>query len=570
MDNLITDMVLSYGLPPLKRAAGVVTRLLPIPQPLLMVGPGASARLGQAIGDFRHRRVLIVTDAVIARLGLMKPLTDALAARGTPFVVLDTIPPDAPIPEVEKGIELFERKRCDAIVAFGGGSVMDAAKAIGLATANDMNPRELVGYFKGRHGPVPLYAVPTTAGTGSEVTVAAVVSDPEHNAKLVIADTRIVPDMAALDPELMTGLPPSITAATGMDALTHAVEAYIGGWSTPYTDRMALAAVGMIYRYLPIAFSDGGNLEAREKMALASTYAGLAFTRANVGNVHAIAHQLGGRYHTPHGLANAIMLPQVLRFSAPRIAAKLAVLAVRAGIGEDGHGESVLAGRFLKSVEAMNAALGIPSHLAALAEKDIPELAKAACWEADTNYPVPRRMTQRDCEGLLRAVLAPETPATAAKVPKKRAARPSATVATEAAATKATAKKATAKKAAARTETAQKATAKKPAATKAAGKKATARKAVAPKVAAKSAAAKKTAARKATVTETAAAQTTAPEAMATTAPEIAAPAVETPPPSLPEVSAPEAAADSRATLRPTAATFTVATARRGTGATRPG
>ena len=424
MDSLISDMVRSFGLPPLKRAAGVVTRLVPIPQPLLLVGPGASARLGQAIGDFGHRKVLIVTDAVIAKLGLMKPLTAALTAGGTPFVVFDAITPDAPIPEVEQGIVLFKRKKCDAIIAFGGGSVMDAAKAIGLATANDRHPRELVGYFKGWHGPAPIYAVPTTAGTGSEVTVAAVISDPEHAAKLVIADTRLVPDMAALDPCLMTGLPPAITAATGMDALTHAVEAYIGGWSTPYSDRMALAAVHMVYQHLPVAWRDGNNLEAREKMALAATYAGLAFTRANVGNVHAIAHQLGGRYHTPHGLANAIMLPRVLRFCAPDIAARLAVLAVRAGVGEDGQPEAVLVRKFLGSVEAMNAALGIPRYLDALREADIPDLAKAACWEADTNYPVPRRMTQRDCEKLLRAVLPPKKPRKPAA--KRAPARPAA------------------------------------------------------------------------------------------------------------------------------------------------
>ena len=229
-------------------------------------------------------------------------------------MVFDDVTPDAPIPVIERGIERYRTAGCDAIVAFGGGSVMDAAKAIGLAAANHKHPRELVGYFSGRHAPPPIYAVPTTAGTGSEVTVAAVISDPEHHRKLVIADTRIVPRMAALDPCLMTGLPPAITAATGMDALTHAVEAYIGHWGTAFSDRMALSAVGMIYKNLPLAFADGQDLAAREKMALASTYAGLAFTRANVGNVHAIAHQLGGLYHTPHGLANAIMLAPVLRF----------------------------------------------------------------------------------------------------------------------------------------------------------------------------------------------------------------------------------------------------------------
>jgi alcohol dehydrogenase class IV len=426
ISNLIGDRARAVGLPAAKRAAGVVTRLLPIPQPTLLVGPGSSARLGQAVGGFGHRHVLVVTDEVISKLGLARGLTDALAAGGTAFTVFDQVTPDAPIPVIEQGIEAFNRHRCDAIVAFGGGSVMDAAKVIGLAAANGRHPRSLVGYFRGLRGPAPIYAVPTTAGTGSEVTVAAVISDPEHEKKLVIADTRLVPKMAALDPLLMTGLPKAVTAATGMDALTHAVEAFIGYWNTGFTDRMALSAVSMIYENLPIAYNDGANLAAREKMALASTYAGLAFTRANVGNVHAIAHQLGGKYHTPHGLANAIMLPQVLRFSAPGITDKLAALAVRAKVGNEGELEAELADRFLDSVESLAAAVGIPRHLEALRERDIPALAEAACWEADTNYPVPRRMTQDDCEAMLRAVLPEAAPAAAAATKpaaRRRAAR---------------------------------------------------------------------------------------------------------------------------------------------------
>jgi alcohol dehydrogenase class IV len=161
----------------------------------------------------------------------------------------------------------------------------------------------------------------------------------------------------------------------------------------------------MIYENLPIAYANGHDLGAREKMALASTFAGLAFTRANVGNVHAIAHQLGGLYHTPHGLANAIVLPHVLRFSSPSCAGKLAVLAVRAGVGESGRPEAELARKFLDSVESLNASLGIPARLDALREEDIPKLAKAACWEADTNYPVPSRMSQAACEQMLRQLL---------------------------------------------------------------------------------------------------------------------------------------------------------------------
>jgi alcohol dehydrogenase class IV len=278
------------------------------------------------------------------------------------------------------------------------------------------------------HAPVKIYAVPTTAGTGSEVTVAAVISDPQNHKKLVIVDPRMVPKMAALDPELMTGLPPHITAATGIDALTHAIEAYVGRWSTSYSDGMALSAVSLIFENLRIAYVDGKNVPAREKMALASTYAGFAFTRANVGYVHAIAHQFGGLYHTPHGLANAIMLPYVLKYSSPDITSRLAQLAISAKVGTVDETEDVLAQKFLDAVDQLNKDLGIPTYLAALKESDIPALAKAACWEAHTGYPVPRYMSQDVCEGIIRQALAPKDaaakpakPARTVKTSKKSA-----------------------------------------------------------------------------------------------------------------------------------------------------
>jgi alcohol dehydrogenase len=367
MPGVVSDVVRSVGLSTAMRAAGVVTGLLPIPQPMLLIGPGARRRLGQALCGFGHKKILIVTDRVVSGMGLPDALTNALSEGGVAHVVFDAVLPDAPIPIIEEGIAFFEKHRCDAVV--------------------------------------PIYAVPTTAGTGSEVTVAAVVSDPETNRKLVIADTRLVPTMAALDPSLMIGLPRHVTAATGMDALTHAIEAFVGHWSNDHTDRMALAAVGMIYGNLRIAYRNGRNLAAREQMSLAATYAGLAFTRANVGYVHAIAHQLGGKYHTPHGLANAIVLPHVLKYLSPAITKKLAVLAVRAGVGKERERPTILAKKFLNSVEALNRDLGIPLHLGTLREVDIPELAKAACWEADTNYPVPRYMSPEICEGILRQIL---------------------------------------------------------------------------------------------------------------------------------------------------------------------
>ena len=425
ISDLMTDSMRAKGLGALMRGAGLVTRFIPIPQPTLLVGPGSSGRLGQAVAGFGHTKILIVTDSIISKLGLLKDLTDALTAGGTQYVVFDEITADAPIPLIEKGIEFYQAHDCDAIVAFGGGSSMDASKAIAVAISNPKPLRKLAGYLKGLKAPVRIYAVPTTAGTGSEVTVAAVISDPEMHSKLVIVDPRMVPKMAALDPNLMTGLPPHITAATGIDALTHAVEAFVGNWATPYSDGMALSAVGLIFENLRTCYRDGKNLEAREKMSLASTYAGFAFTRANVGYVHAIAHQFGGKYHTPHGLANAIMLPLVLKYSAPAITERLALLAIRAKVGKDGEDRDVLAQKFLEAVDALNRDLGIPTVLDALKEADIPALAKAACYEAHTGYPVPRYMTQAVCENLIRQAL-PKKAAAAPVVPAKPAANPAA------------------------------------------------------------------------------------------------------------------------------------------------
>ena len=423
ISDLLSESFRTTALSAAMRGAGKAVRFLPIPQPTILVGPGSSRRLGQTIAGFGHGKILIVTDSIISKLGLLDDLTGALTAGGAEYVIFDAITPDAPIPLIEEGIDFYWEHGCDAIVAFGGGSSMDASKAIAAAVSNPGKTlRELAGYFKGLNTPVKIYAVPTTAGTGSEVTVAAVISDPETQTKLVIVDTRLVPKMAALDPCLMTGLPSHITAATGIDALTHAIEAFVGHWASPTTDDMALSAVGLIFDNLRVAYSDGKNLDAREKMALAATYAGFAFTRANVGYVHAIAHQFGGKYHTPHGLANAIMLPLVLKYSLPAITDRLAVLAVRAKLGKASEPDDVLAQKFLDAVDQLNRDLGIPTFLAALKESDIPQLAEAACREAKTGYPVPRYMTQAVCEDIIRQVLPPKTQERApAKKPARRA-----------------------------------------------------------------------------------------------------------------------------------------------------
>jgi alcohol dehydrogenase class IV len=261
------------------------------------------------------------------------------------------------------------------------------------------------GMFKVFSAPLPLFAVPTTAGTGSEVTIAAVVSDPGRKKKSAIMDPKLVPMMAALDGSLMTGLPPNVTAATGMDALTHAVEAYISANALPETDAYALAATRLIMENLPTAVATGKNVEARQSMAFASYYAALAFTRAGVGYVHAISHNFGAYYHTPHGLGNAIVLPYVLEYSKQNCIRRLARLAEASGLREKGDRPQTLANKFIGHIRAMNEEFGIPSQLEALERSDIPDIARAALKEAHFTYAVPKYMDQRTCERLISKML---------------------------------------------------------------------------------------------------------------------------------------------------------------------
>jgi alcohol dehydrogenase class IV len=251
---------------------------------------------------------------------------------------------------------------------------------------------------------LPLFVVPTTAGTGSEVTVAAVLTDPVRHEKAAVVDPRIVPAAAALDAKLMQGMPPHITAATGMDALTHAVEAYLNTWPTAETAFHAVSTVRLVFANLPRAYANGADLEAREAMALASFFGGLAFTKAYVGYVHAFSHKIGGTYGVPHGQANAITLPYVLDFikDAPYAESRLAELAVAIGAGERGQPQSSLAQRFVDRVRELNRQVGIPESMVELKASDIPTIARAAMIEANRDYPVPKVMKLGEAEALLR------------------------------------------------------------------------------------------------------------------------------------------------------------------------
>jgi alcohol dehydrogenase class IV len=387
-----------------------VSRLISIPRPTAFVGPDSSFRLCRAIGQFGHRRVLIVTDVVLVKLGLVEPLRRALEEQGIAVAVHDGITPDPTYPVLEAGHAAARAHSADALLAIGGGSVIDAAKVIGAMYTSGKSPQRLVGTLKLGGAPLPLYVIPTTAGTGSEVTVAAVVTDPVAHAKAAVVDPRVVPVATALDPLLMRGMPPHITAATGMDALTHAIEAYTNRWPHPDTGSLSIGAVKLVFANLPRAVAEGGDIEAREAMALAAFYAGLAFTKAYVGYVHAFSHKLGGVYGVPHGLANAITLPYVLDFiqDAPYAQDRLAELAIAIGAGRSGEPPAELARRFTARVRELNRSIGIPERMDKLAAGDVPMIARAAMIEAHRDYPVARNMRLAEAEGLLRRMLPAE------------------------------------------------------------------------------------------------------------------------------------------------------------------
>jgi len=383
------------------------SRVVPIPRPTAFVGPGAAPRLCDSIAQFGFKRVLIVTDAVLVKLGLVEPLRQVLVDRGVAVAIHDGITPDPTHDVLQRGFEAAQAHRSDAILAVGGGSVIDAAKVIGAMVVSGKSPAKLVGMLKVGKPMLPLFAVPTTAGTGSEVTVAAVVTDPVVHVKAAVIDPKLVPTATALDPLLTRGMPKPITAATGMDALTHAVEAYTNRWPHAETAFHAVSAVRMIFANLPRACENGEDLEAREAMLLASFYAGLAFTKAYVGYVHAFSHKVGGMYGVPHGLGNAVLLPYVLDFlkDAPLAEQRLAELAIAIGAGQEGEPHATLAARFVERVRELNRTIGIPEKLEALKAADIPDVARAAMIEAHRDYPVPKNMSFAAAEALLTRVL---------------------------------------------------------------------------------------------------------------------------------------------------------------------
>ncbi len=368
--------------------------VLPYRQPQLL-------KSNQAIIDVvkQHQKtsVLLVTDHGIRNLKLTQSLEDAITNNGLKLTVYDETVPNPTTDNVAAALKLYQDHHCDCIIAFGGGSAMDCAKATGARVARPKKTlAKMKGILKVRKKIPLLIAIPTTAGTGSETTLAAVITDSTTRHKYAINDFPLIPSYAALLPELTLGLPPQITATTGMDALTHAVEAYIGRSTTKQTRAYAKRAVKAIFENLPLVYQDGNNLAAREKMLHAAYDAGMAFTQSYVGYVHAVAHSLGGKYNIPHGLANAVILPYVLRKFGRKIYRKLWQLGVYAELFDRTTPYEVGAKLFIQKIEDMNRAMNIPTNIPEINPKDIAELACTAAKEANPLYPVPVLWTTKE------------------------------------------------------------------------------------------------------------------------------------------------------------------------------
>lgn len=383
----------------------IVVPLLPWRKPELIEGENSLLKLPVFIKSKGIKKVLIVTDKGISSLGLVEPLKEGLEKEGIAYAFYDKTVPNPTIDNIEEAAALYRENGCEAIIAFGGGSPMDCAKGVGARIARPDKPiPKMKGVLKVLRKLPPLFAIPTTAGTGSEATLAAVITNSETHEKYPINDVVLIPRYAVLDPVLTKGLPKHITSTTGMDALTHAVEAYIGRSNTRETEDMAKKAVKLIFDNLKEAYDNGSNLEARRNMQFAAYYAGVAFTRAYVGYVHAVAHTLGGMYNVPHGLANAVILPVVLEAFGESAHKRLAELADVAGITSEGDTDEQKANKFIAAIKEMNAYMQIPTAIKGIKDEDLPILAKRAFKEANPLYPVPRLMGLDEITKIFKAV----------------------------------------------------------------------------------------------------------------------------------------------------------------------
>ena len=386
----------------------VIPHVIKYAPPKLLTGPGCVVDLAAEFEPRGISRVLLVTDEGLMGLGLPASLIAALQTKGVECIVYDAVDPNPSKMNVEGAVQCYQKNNCEAIIGFGGGSPMDCAKATAARIANpDKSLEDLRGNLKVNKPVVPLFAVPTTSGTGSETTVGAVITDTEEQLKFAISGNPLVPLAAVLDPELTLGLPPSITAATGMDALTHAVESYIGTIARQTEFEKSEQATKLIFDNLEIVYRDGGNLEGRNNMALASFYAAESFNFGLLGYVHSIAETLGALYGIPHGVANAVILPHVLDFSRDdaTVEKRLAQLARVTRLGDSSQPDEALSRIFIDKVRSMNENMSMPTCFEEMREQDVPLIVRRGLDGAHSDYGVPKVMCEADCEALIRKLL---------------------------------------------------------------------------------------------------------------------------------------------------------------------
>ena len=376
--------------------------ILPYREPEIFYSIDALPELLKKQGD---DRVLLVTDPGLRGCGATAPLEDLLARSGIHCAVYDQTRPNPTVCNVEEALGLYHRENCRGLIAFGGGSSMDCAKAVGARVAYPKKPLyRMKGILRVLRRIPTLIAIPTTAGTGSEVTVTAVITDTDRMHKYTMNNFTFIPRYAVHDPDVTLTLPPNLTATTGMDALTHAVEAYIGGSTSKETRRLAEEAVALIFENLENAYANGRDRSARANMLRAAYAAGVAFSKSYVGYIHAVAHSLGGQYNIPHGLANSVLMPIVLEDYGEKVYHKLKKLAVVAGVASEADSDQTAAGKFIAAIRTLNRNMGIPEKLSGIREEDIPEMAKHADREANPLYPVPVLMNARELERYYRRV----------------------------------------------------------------------------------------------------------------------------------------------------------------------
>ena len=357
------------------------------------------AEIGKVAKKEKISSVLIVTDKGIVNNGLVDPVVAALQVSGISYYIYADTQPNPTVQNVEDALQVYHVNHCDALIAVGGGSSMDCAKAVGALVAYPKRTvNQLGGKLKVWRKLPTLIAIPTTAGTGSETTLAAMITDSKTHHKYAIMSFPLIPKYAVLDASLTYSLPPHLTSTTGVDALTHAVEAYIGRSTSKETRRLSLEATKLVFENVEEAYKDGNNHTARENMLHAAYKAGIAFSKSYVGYIHAVAHSLGGKYGTPHGLANAVVMPYVLESYGKSVYKKLHRLGIAAGVATEEDAPMTGAIKFINAVKALNASMNIPEKLPGIQKEDIPSLAKHAAKEANPLYPVPKLMNTRQLE----------------------------------------------------------------------------------------------------------------------------------------------------------------------------